>query len=273
MPVDLPQWLHRLRRTEVVDRIRKDPRSRGQSALGLDAPAAMQVIDGGQARFDKPFGRFSADDRVLLYAHFNQKGHLEELAEAFRQLFANTAPDDPIVVDLGAGPCTGGLALAATLEPPVFDYIGVDSSSAMRKLGEHLASSAPRLDHVRRTWAGEVAAVEWDRAPGWRPVLVIISYLLASPTLDAAELVGRLGGLLAKLGKGPTTLLYTNSTRPEANRLYPDFAKALVDAGFDKPVDGTGELVVERWAGDRLRKLRYALFHRQPSRKLSLGGG
>lgn len=273
MPVELPQWLHHLRRTEIVDRIRKDPRSRGESALGLDAQAAMQVIDRGQARFDESLGGFSAEDRVLLYAYFNQKGHLEELAEAFRQLFANTAPEDPVVVDLGAGPCTGGLALASVLERPVFDYIGVDSSQAMRELGERLAGSAPRLDHVRRTWAGEVAAVEWDRAPGWRPVLVIVSYLLASPTLNAAELVGQLDALLGRLGKGPTTLLYTNSSRPEANRLYPVFAKALEDAGFDKPVDGTGEIVVERRAGDRPRRLRYAVFHRLANRQLALGGG
>lgn len=56
MPIELPQWLHDVRRAEVVERIRKDPRSRGQTALGLDPAAAMQAIGWGQAQFDESWG-------------------------------------------------------------------------------------------------------------------------------------------------------------------------------------------------------------------------
>ena len=129
MPVELPQWLKILRREEVVDRVRNDPRSVDGTLLGVTGDVAFaEVIGGGQAEFDEPWNDLSGDDRVLLYAYFNQLGHLEELIEAFRLLFADSShPDNPIVVDLGCGPFTGGLALATAFgRESRLDYIGVD---------------------------------------------------------------------------------------------------------------------------------------------------
>ena len=207
----------------------------------------------------------------MLYACFNQKGHLEELTEAFRKIFANTTPEGLIVVDLGCGPATGGLALAGALPSPSFDYIGVDSSQAMRRLGEHLASLTPQLNNVQRRWAGDVKAVKWDRAPGWRPVLIIVSFLLASPTLNPGQVVANLDELLAKLGNGRVTMLYTNSPKSGPNRGLSAFGGALTQAGFDMPADGTGEIIVERWEGNQHRRFRYAVFHRPAQGRLRLG--
>ena len=273
MPVELPEWLDALRRAEVIARVRDDPRSASDGLLGVGRDGALAAIRGGQASFDEPWGVLSPSDRVLLYAYFNQKGHLEELTEAFRMIFANTTPEDPIVVDVGCGPATGGLALAAVLDTAIFDYIGVDSSKAMRELGERLAGRAPRLDGVRRRWASALESVEWDRAPGWQPVLVIVSYLLGSPTLNPVQLVDRLNDLLARLGRGRVTMLYTNSARAAANRKLPAFQQAMRRAGFDVAAHGTGEIVIERWEGDRRRQLRYAVFHRPAANQLQLGGG
>ena len=273
MPVELPHWLQELRKVEIVDRVRADPRSRHGTFLGLTRAEAMACIDWGQAQFDEPWGDMSPADRAILYAYFNQKGHLEELTEAFRMVFANQMPDVPIVIDLGCGPATGGLALAGVLDPPAFDYIGVDQSVAMRDLGERLAASAPRLNAMRRRWASDLHSVEWNMAPGWRPVLVIVSYLLASPTLRPAELVHHLDALLARLGNGRVTVLYTNSPRPDANRNFPAFEEAMRQAGFDMPADGTGEIIIDRLAGERHRQLRYAVFHRPAKRTLQLGDG
>ena len=268
MAVEWPQWLGELRRSEVVDRVASDPRSRSGSVLGLQRNEAMDAIGWGQAQFDEPWRGMSPADRALLYAYFNQKGHLEELIEAFRAIFANRSPKDLIVIDLGCGPCTGGLALAAVLDRPAFDYIGVDVSMTMRDLGETLAGAAPRLDDVRRRWARDLQSVQWDRAPGWRPVLVIVSYLLASPTLDAVQLVADLDELLAKLGNGRVTMLYTNSPRAGANRSFPAFKQAMQQAGFEIPADGTGQIVVERWSGNRMREVRQAVFHRDRKNRL-----
>ena len=274
MPVELPQWLKDLRRSEITDRVRNDPRSTGNTLLGVDFEVARrQVVGGGQADFDRPWNGLSADDRALLYAFANQLGHLEELVEASRMLLADASLlRDPIAVDLGCGPFTGGLALAATLDRRYrLDYIGVDRSRAMRELGEKLASAADEFDRtprIDRHWSPDIPSVAWSSAPGWRPVFVIVSYLLASPTLDAGELIGELEGLLAKVGRGPVTVLYTNSPRPEPNRSYPIFRTALLDAGFEPFADCTGS--IERQIGSR--PLRYALFHRGAQSTLRLGG-
>ena len=272
MAVELPEWLRELHTAKVVRRVQDDPRSAHGLVLGLRGSEALEAIGWGQAPFDEPYGDLSPKDRVLLYAYFNQKGHLEELTAAFRTIFVKEVPEDLIVVDLGCGPATGGLALAGVLPAPSFDYIGVDSSQAMRCLGEQLASRVTQLDNVRRRWVRDLEEVEWDGAPGWRPVLVIVSYLLASQTLDPEQVVGDLDNLLTKLGNGRVTMLYTNSPRPDANRNFPAFRGALEHAGFGMPADGTGEIVVDRSQGDQLRRFHCAVFHRPARRQLQLGG-
>ena len=268
----LPDWLQELRRSEITDRVKNDLRSTGETVFGIDSNTAMREAAGwGQADFDEPWGELSPDDRVLLYAHFFQRGHIEELLTAFKQL----RPQNPIVVDVGCGPFTGGLAIANQFPHDAqMDYIGVDRSSAMRRLGERLAAAAEmvrELPRIRRHWAADVPSVSWNEAPRWRPVIVIVSYLLASRTLDVAALVPDLDRLLAKLGRGSVTVLYTNSTRDEANRNFPTFRTMLHERGFNLPTEDTGEIEVERGQDARTRRLRYALFHRPAQRTLQLG--
>ena len=271
--VELPHWLDALRRGQVTDRVLNDPRSRGGALFGIDRDRAFEAIGGGQADFDAPRGNLSPDDLVLLYAYLNQKGHLQELIAAFGQLLAGSKPPNPIVVDIGCGPFTGGLALAATLgDDPCFDYVGVDRADSMRRLGELLASSALVPGRVTTHWAPNLGSVPWPHPPGWRDVIVIVSYLFASPTLDAEGMFTDLNRLLRRLGHGAVTLLYTNSTRQQPNRQYPAFRKRLVEADFRVRAEDRGEIVVERSNRPQGRRLYYALFHRPRRRSLPLGG-
>ena len=273
----LPEWLEKLRRSEVVDRVMNDPRSVAGTALGIDSREATHDAAGwGQADFDEPWRNLSPEDRVLLYAHFLQVGHLEELVTAFGQLFGGSElPEHPIVVDLGCGPFTGGLAIASQFPRDTqMDYVGVDRSSSMRRFGEHLALVADNdreRPRMRRHWAADIASVSWPSAPGWRPVIVIVSYLLASRTLDIAALVLELDCLLATLGRGSVTVLYTNSVRDDANRGFPMFRTMLDDRGFELRRNEEGEVEVERGYGVKRRPLRYALFHRRSQQTLQLG--
>ena len=271
--VQLPDWLDDLCRVEVTERIRTDPRSSGSTLFGMDMDTAFAAISGGQADFDVTCGDLSPDDLALLYAYLNQKGHLEELFAAFGQLLADSGPPNPIVVDIGCGPFTGGLALAATLgKDPCFEYIGVDRAASMRRLGARVACSALVPGTVACHWAPDIGSVDWQDPPGWRPVIVVISYLFASPTLDAEAMFGELDTLLRRLGHGDVTLLYTNSMREEPNLQYPGFREKLEEAGFQVHAEDQGKIVVERWNGPQERSLNYALFHRPRRHKLSLGG-
>ena len=273
----LPDWLETLRRAEVFDRLMNDPRSVARTALGVDSRDATRLAAGwGHADFDEPWRNLSPDDRVLLYAHYFQRGHLEELLTAFEQLFGvSERPRNPIVVDVGCGPFTGGLAIASLFpRDSQIDYVGIDVSSAMRRLGARLAAAAemvPELPRIRRHWATDVPSAIWSEAPGWRPVIVIVSYLLESRTLDVAALIPDLDRLLKKLGRGSATVLYTNSIRDEANRNFPKFRTMLRERGFDPHTEDTGEIEVERRQATKTRRFRYALFYRPAQRTLDLG--
>lgn len=264
----LPLWLVNLRQREVFTKIQSSVDTQRDYLLGIHRDEVFRdVLGGGQADFDAPYRHLERPDRALLYAYLIQRGHLEELVEAFTQLFKDGAPDEPLIVlDLGCGPFTGGLALAAALgSDSSFSYIGLDRSVAMRELGEKLAVAAEELGAlhgVDRQWVDNLDAVQWRKVPGWRPVLVIASYLLASPTLDVGKLVEDIDRLCNQFGRGSVTVLYTNSTRPSANQKFGPFRDALASAGFRIFADDRGAISINDLKGERERELRYALFHR-----------
>lgn len=266
MRVVLPPWLQDLRRAEVVRRVWDDSRSVDDTKLGVPWSEVQNAIDWGQADFDSPHGDLSPDDLVLLYAYGNQRGHLEELMAAFRHVFRTDGPANPIVVDIGCGPFTGGLALAATLRPESsFDYIGVDRAAAMRRFGDRLAIAARTCDDApqfRAVWAADLSSVPWNDPPRWRPVIVIVSYLFASPTLDVGVMGNQLEDLFQKFGCGEVTVLYTNSAKPRLNLPLQEFCSRLEIAGFQSESDYNATIEVERSAEWKPRSFRCALWHR-----------
>lgn len=278
MVIELPMWLTALRRVQIVERVHTDPRSKLDFPLGVSADEARGLAaGGGQADFDRPWRNLSPNDRVLLYAYFFQRGHLEELTEAFRQLCANTTPQNPVVIDLGCGPFTGGLAAGGVFgQGTSFHYIGIDRSCAMRRLGEKLALAADcfeQMPEVTRCWESDVSSVDWRRPSSWPPVIVIVSYLLASPTLEVDRLVESLNDLLKKIGRGHVTVIYTNSPHPIPNQSFPRFSAGLKKIGFVRNSDDSGTIEIERMKRSFKRPLRYAVFSRQEQKTLNLEGG
>lgn len=276
--MEFPSWLDELRRAQIIDVVRDDMRTVGESLLGVRTERIFGgVIGGGQADFDAPWERLSPDERALLYAYFIQKGHIEELMEAFTLLFDDSSIHEPVVVDLGCGPFTGGLALAAVLGGNAgFTYIGMDRAASMRRLGERLAAAAEcngAIPNVTRHWVDNLDSLQWSSPPGWSPVIVVVSYLLASSSLNPSELVAQTQTLLERLGRGPVTVLYTNSVKEDPNRSFPAFRDALNHNGFTLIADENGRIRVDRWGGPQERELRYALFHRRARTALELGGG
>ena len=272
----LPSWLLNLRHREVVTKIQSSVDTQGDYIFGIHRDEVFtDVLGGGQADFDQPYRHLHGGDRALLYAYLIQKRHVEELVEAFTQLFEDRAPDDPLIVlDLGCGPFTAGLALAAALgNDSSFSYIGLDRSAAMRELGEKLAVAAEELGALRsadRQWVENLESVQWREVRGWRPVLVIASYLLASPTLDVKTLVEDINRLCNQFGRGSVTVLYTNSTRPSVNQKFGLFRDALASAGFSIFADDRGAITINDLNGSRERELRYALFHRSVRSTLNI---
>lgn len=278
-PMDLPNWIYTIRRELISTPIQSDPRTAGfERPLGVPSDVVFhEVVCGGQADFDAPWdgpsGRLSGDERALLYGLLNLKGHLLELVHAFEMLTGDAQLDDPVVIDLGCGPGTGGLALVNALGAEArFTYIGVDRAASMRALGERLMGAAEALGWMRRVeriWLADARELDWTRPISWRPVIIIASYLLASPTLDAQELVRDAMQLVAKIGSGDVVVLYTNTTRPEANRHFPRFCASLIDEHRFSLLDDNEGRITTGW--EQERRLRYALFVRRAIHTLELG--
>lgn len=278
MEIKLASWLVDLRNEKIVRPVRDDPRSSSPDLFLGHGEAEAKIAAGwGQAEFDEPWQDLKPEDRVLLYGYFIQIRHLRELTVAFRYLFRKGAPDQrPVVIDLGCGPFTGALALAGALGNVVpFDYIGMDRSLTMLKLGKQLVSSAKsrgEMLDVSCRHATELASIPWSNAPSWQPVFVIMSYLLASPTLDVERLVADLNELIGRIGLGHVTVLYTNSPRPAPNRRFKAFSAALRDAGFRLDTHDIGKVEIDSGYGMSEYELRYAVFSRQRRNRLGLGG-
>jgi hypothetical protein len=72
--------------------------------------------------------------------------------------------------------------------------------------------------------------------------------------------------LLKRIGRGPLTLLYTNSVYDEKNVHLPAFRGALESMGLNLIKDEIGAIETNR----RPRALRYALFYRPAQVTLEL---
>lgn len=100
-PRHLATWLDAVRRSEIIDVVQGDERTRGDLLLGVHRSRIPCEVLGhdarsGQTDFTRPWNELSVDDLALLYGWFLMKGHLEELTEAFEQVFARSTIQDPV---------------------------------------------------------------------------------------------------------------------------------------------------------------------------------
>lgn len=269
------QWLESLRRSHIVDPVMDDPRETRKPDTRLGLPTSWvfnKAIGGGQASFDEPLGVLSARDRVLLYAFFNQKSHVNELVHAFERLLTNPRElDSATVVDIGCGPFTSGLALAEVVgKATPFRYFGVDTSQTMCDFGGELADGAKAAGGLSPETTVRFFSSTDDIDFGTRRstwTIVVLSYLLASKSIDVDALVRQIVDACNRIGPGPVALLYTNTSRKEATEAYPAFQQAMTEAGFTVKIEDTEVLCLE----GKERKLHYALFVRLGGREIPLG--
>jgi len=273
--ISWPNWLSTLRQKQIVSPILEDPRTKlvPGSILGHSKESILgEAIGWGQADFSMTWRDLSPADRALLYAYFNQKGHIDELLIAFHQLFHSHVFElPPVLIDLGCGPFTAGLAFSSALPAlKSFKYIGIDRASSMTELGEALALEAGQNIECERFWAQSVKDLIWPHGASYQEVIIIASYLLASPTVDIDEVLSDLTILLNKISLGSSCILYTNSIKPYPNRKLPELEETLSKHGFSKVVNENGSINRGSHPAGQQRKLRYALYVRQELNTLPL---
>src|SRR5258706_6616963 len=138
-PMQWSQAMEDLFREEVTRKVYQDKRTDWDDArsISLGYPFDIirdEVLEMGRADFtagheDDEFGALTEEDKVLLYCFVFMKRHFFEALATFRAyrtqlkaMFDSTRPK--IMVDLGCGPGTAGLALGECLDEPRLAYIG-----------------------------------------------------------------------------------------------------------------------------------------------------
>lgn len=270
------QWLENLRRQLIVEPIQM--RSRGNLSAPLGKTPAwifQHAIGGGQADFDQPIADLASQDRVMLYALFNQKSHIDELIHAF-ELFLPRADlvEGTTVVDIGCGPFTTGLALANVVgNVASYRYFGIDVSSAMRALGQEFAISVRQAgelhDRTSVSFHPDLTGVDFGARRGAERTLFVLSYLLASDSIDPAALVNDIDSAANRIGWGPVYVLYTNSATEYNRRHFPQFQASMEAAGFK--LEQPAEVAVFNDFMGRERHIHYALFLRKGRRLVPIG--
>lgn len=260
-------WLEKLRTRMIVRPIQTDARTLQDNPhrrpLGKDVNWIFNhAIGGGQANFDAPIADLTSQDRVMLYAYLNQKAHVDELIHAFNQLLTNSKfPNNATIIDIGCGPFTAGLALANVVGDSVpYRYFGVDHSVSMCKLGSILADAVTteRQFHPKTeiVFHQHIDGINFGEVKGSEIIIFVLSYLLASDSVDIEELAQQIKTARDKVGFGAAVLLYTNTGRERARIRYPDFRKSLTAVGF---IEQTEKVEVFK-ESDKDRLLHYALF-------------
>lgn len=256
-------WLEQLRTALIVRPVLDDARTRPNMPLGRTLDWSFNnAIGGGQADFDQPIENLTPLDRVRLYAYLNQKAHIDELIHAFTKLIPDSEKfKNATVIDIGCGPFTAGLALANVLgNSIVYRYFGIDHSSTMCEFGKELATSTfargefHPLTQIQFTQ--DIDKIDFGATRASEITIFVLSYLLASSSINIAELIDQISRCRNKIGLGPTALLYTNTSRDTARTLFPSFRQSLIAAGFQENTEET-ELFTD---SDKDRTIHYALF-------------
>ena len=262
------EWMDAVRRAHIVQPLQNDPRTRPPGTLfGWSMDEAYRIgIENGQADFDAPVRDLQPRDRALLYAYLNQKRHLDELTHA---LSAMTNGDllplrKATVFDVGCGPATGALAVGLLLDGLYpFHYVGIDRARSMQNLGQALADAAKAAGGLERDTTVEFRdnLDLYQRAgpPRGTWTIVLVCYLLASPTLDVIAMANSIAAACDRNGPGPVSVLCLNSAAAVANSRFPDFAARMTELGFEPRAADR-----ERFADTRSaqKEIHYALFHR-----------
>lgn len=262
---DTDAWRQKILDLVIHTPIAEDVRTLPGTYLGWPKGSIFRdVIKGGQANFDAVMDTLSGEDKALLYAKYNQPGHIIELDIALTQLLRDANRiHQPYVFDIGCGPFTAGLSLAHVLgKNRIFHYYGIDLYTSMRTLAKRLADAAKEFNGLNSattcSFYSSIDEIPTPTAARSNAKIFIASYLLSSNTLDVSELATDISYIADNFSRGPSFLLYTNSTAPFAQRNFPEFKKALTEKDFMCTTHKTSTLTISC----KSRSLSYALFYK-----------
>lgn len=206
--------------------------------LGLDTfTIRSEVINFGQANFDKPYKKLQPADIVKLYCYFNMRKHYYSSL----YLFERCAWIKKLVskegclkfIDVGCGPATSGIALTDYLlstksSKQQFDYIGVDYYDSMLAAAADFMTNSVYKECTNNDFIKSITEIKNDDFSNANSILINTCYLFASPTLKIDLLATEINNLLNTYSSLPRFLLFQNTTDETKNIKYELFKKKLL---------------------------------------------
>lgn len=260
VPFEWSEKMEKLFNRLVVAPVLNDPRTELSEDITLGYPFAVirnDIIKEGLADFsvgydDGVHGALTPSEKVLLYCFVNMKSHFFTSHAAFLHHERNLKKlldEKLLIIDIGCGPGTAGLAFLETFPAAMFDYVGVDSAKPMPEKAVEFFAAANTTGLARRK-IGTFFVSDWQSIKKHKfgtdnAVLIVFSYFFASESLKSEDLAS-LASIVKKM-KGhrpqkPVAILHMNSARDRANRNYLRFRKLL---GFESKHNGLVRQKVE----------------------------
>jgi len=260
-------WLLQLRRDLIVSPLQSDDRSTPGKLLGKSMDWIFNVaISGGQANFDQHLDDLSPRDRAMLYAYANQKTHIDELTHAFEKFLASPGHiNNATVLDIGCGPFTAGLAFANIVETQFpYRYFGIDHANSMLDFGNELAQETIARGYVHEdskiSFCDDLNEVDFGSLRAAETTIVVLSYLLASESIQARQLVEQIVDACNRISLGRVIVLYTNSARESARKNFTPFKDEMLQNDFQLKI----EEIEQFEDATKPRLIHYAVFVRNP---------
>jgi hypothetical protein len=206
--------------------------------LGLDIfTIRSEVINFGQANFDKPYKRLQPSDIVKLYCYFNMRKHYYSSIYLFERcswIKKLVAKDGCLkFIDVGCGPGTSGVALTDYLFTikslkQEFDYIGVDYYDSMLTAAADLMNNSVHKKCTTNVFTKSISSIQNGDFNNANSILFNTCYLFSSPTLNLDLLANEINNILNTYSNLPRFLLFQNTTDESKNINYNQFKAKII---------------------------------------------
>lgn len=211
----------------------------------------LNVIEFGRANFsgqEKIFG-YTQEERVNLYCYYNMRKHyfssyaiFNSFKDYFNLSFINSG-NRISFFDFGCGPVTSGLAFNQqfrAINNFHFNYIGIDTSKAMREKGKKFLDSGLFNRDTTYKLEESLTKISTDYLDSIfslsNTVILNFSYLFGNLNKDDAErFAEKINAMIDKFPLNKYILIYQNSALEKRNRTYSIFKKLIPRL---KPING-----------------------------------
>jgi hypothetical protein len=196
-----------------------------------------EIINFGQANFDKSYNELLPSDVVKLYCYFNMRKHYYSSLYLFERCswIQNLINQKGCLkfIDLGCGPATSGVAmtdylLSSSSSKQNFDYIGIDCYKSMISAALDMMDNPVYNKCTIKSFKQRLADLEEADFINVNSILINTCYLFSSPSLNVISLASEINGILSSYNQVPRFLLFQNTTDESKNINYTLFKSKLI---------------------------------------------